>query len=106
MIEVISILLFVLGISLSWILFPVFVKQNYTYSKILVAIFFLLLWNSEFLATCILFSAVLFYMKNKEEIDLNHIESLLKHFLFALLFSFIFRKLKDASMQYLIEINL
>jgi hypothetical protein len=34
------------------------------------------------------------------------LEAILSHLLYIMVFTFIFRKLKDASMQYLIEINL
>ncbi len=104
--EIVSILFFLIGLGLSWLLLPLMVKDRFSFSKPLVAILFLLLWNSEYMAASILIFAILFYVKewNKEN-DFN-LEKVLSHLLFIMLFTFIFRKIKDVSMQYFIELNL
>lgn len=78
-----------------------------TYLNTLMTILFLLFWNSEYLAGSVLLFAVLFYLKTNEiESNQNQLELILKHFLFVIVFTFIFRKIKDIGMQYFIEINL
>ena len=104
--EIISILFFLIGLGLSGLMMPWIVKDNATYSRPLVAILFLLLWNSEYMAASIFIFAILFYLKETTTANILNLESILSHLLYIMLFTFIFRKFKDASMQYIIELNL
>jgi hypothetical protein len=104
--EIISILFFLIGLGLSWLMMPWLVKEKTNYSKSLVAVLFLLLWNSEYTAACIFIFAILYYLKEVSIGNPIKLEAILSHLLYIMVFTFIFRKLKDASMQYLIEINL
>lgn len=104
--EIISILFFLIGLGLSWLILPWIVKNNATYSRPLVAILFLLLWNSEYMAASIFIFAVLFYLKESINENSLNLERILSQLLYIMLFTFIFRKIKDASMQYFIELNL
>jgi hypothetical protein len=104
--EIISILFFLIGLGLSWLMLPWIVKNNAPYSRPLVAILFLFLWNSEYMAASIFVFAILYYLKEVSSENPIKLEAILSHLLYIMVFTFIFRKLKDASMQYLIEINL
>ena len=104
--EIISILFFLIGLGLSWLMMPWIVKDNATYSRPLVAILFLLLWNSEYMAASIFIFAILFYLKESATANILNLESILSHLLYIMIFTFVFRKIKDVGMQYIIELNL
>ena len=107
MTELVSILFFLIGLVGALLLKPLIIKVDIPYSNAITVILYLLLWNSEYLAASISLFAVFFMLK--EEISAMNQEKLqliLSHYLYILLFSFLFRKLKDISMQYIIELNL
>jgi hypothetical protein len=104
--EIISILFFLIGLGLSWLMMPWLAKDNATYSKPLVAILFLLLWNSEYMAVSIFIFAILFYLKESATSNILNLEIILSHLLYIMIFTFVFRKIKDVGMQYIIELNL
>lgn len=104
MTELISILLFLIGLGLMYSLQSFIVKNHdEIYLKYFNIICFFLVWNSEYLAISVCFFALLFYLKNEDKEQLNQI---LKNLIYAMLFAFIFRKLKDVGMQFFIEQNL
>jgi hypothetical protein len=104
--EIISILFFLIGLGLSWLMMPWIVKDNATYSRPLVAILFLFLWNSEYVAASIFIFAVMYYLKEIASSNVLTLETILSHILYIMIFTFIFRKIKDIGMQYIIELNL
>ncbi len=104
MTELISILLFLIGLGLMYSLQNIILgKSSYSFLKMMNLIFFFLLWNSEFQATSICLFAILFFLKNDDKEQLTII---LKNLVYVMLIVFVFRKIKDVSMQYLIEKNL
>ena len=104
--ELISILFFLIGLVLSWLMLPLIVKERLSYSNFLVDILFLLLWNSEYMAASIFAFAVLFYLKESAAENLLNLKTILSNLLYIMIFTFVFRKIKDISMQYIIEHNL
>ena len=99
--ELISILLFLIALGLMYSLQTIFiVNSSDSYLKMMNLVFFFFLWNSEYLATSVSFFAILFYLKNE---DKEQLSLLLKNLIYVMLFAFIFRKLKDVGLQYLIE---
>lgn len=106
MLEQISLLFFIIGLGLSWFALPVLVKERTTYSNFLVAILYLLLWNSEYIAAVIMVFAVLFFLKVSDDTNSGPLKVILSHVMYIMLFTFILRKLKDIGVQYLIELNL
>mgnify|MGYP003523014989 CR=1 FL=1 len=104
MTELISILLFLIGLGLMYSLQSIIIKNHdEIYLKYFNILCFFLVWNSEYVATSICFFAILFYTKSDDKDQLN---SILKNLIYVMLFSFVFRKLKDVGMQYFIEQNL
>jgi hypothetical protein len=104
--EFVSVLFFLIGLGLSWLMLPWIIKEKASYSRPLVAILFLLLWNSEYMAASIFIFAILYYLKESFDGNSFQLEMILTHLLYIMLFTFIFRKIKDVSMQYFIELNL
>lgn len=101
MTELISILLFLIGLGLMQSLQRIFVdntKANYL--RMMNIVFFFLVWNSEYVAMSITLFTIIFYIKNEDKEELGII---LKNLIYVMLFAFIFRKIKDVGMQYLIE---
>lgn len=111
MIELVSLVFFLVGLGLLMSLHRFFIKTTGTpyasYAKVLSAILFLFIWNSEYVASSILVFALFFILRNNEpsqnEITLKLI---LTNLLYVMTFSFIFRKLKDVGLQSLNEILL
>jgi hypothetical protein len=104
MTELISILLFLIGLGLMHGLQKLFVpNSNDSLMRMMNIVFFFLVWNSEYVAMSIAFFAIIFYIKND---DREQLISILKNLIYVMLFAFIFRKLKDVGMQFLIEQNL
>lgn len=104
MIELASILLLLVGLGLMhWSQHIFLGSNNLTYSKLTNLIFFFFIWNSEYLATSVMFLAILHFVKDENQESLT---ILLKNLVYVMLFAFIFRKVKDVGMQFLLEQNL
>lgn len=104
MTEVISILFFIIGIGVSFLLCRTTISGNELDTnnyKLIPPLFFIFLWNSEYIAAAILFFALMYY-KN----DTIDFQNILRLFFYTLVFTVLFRKVKDAIMQYFIELNL
>lgn len=104
--ELISILFFLIGLGLSWLMLPWVVKDTVSYSRPLIGILFLLLWNSEYMALSIMVFAILYYIKESNTTSSFTLEMTLHHLLYIMFFTFLLRKIKDVGMQYFIELNL
>jgi len=111
MIELVSLVFFLVGLGLLMGLHRFFIKATGTphtnYSQILSAILFLFIWNSEYVASSILVFALFFLLRSNEHTQ-NEItlKLILTNLLYIMTFSFIFRKLKDVGLQSLNEILL
>jgi hypothetical protein len=104
MIELISVLLLIVGLGLMTILQKMILGHaGPPFLKLMNVIFFFFFWNSEYVASSILLFAILFYLKTEDKDSLTMI---LKNLVYVMLFAFIFRKLKDLGMQYILEQNL
>lgn len=104
MTELINIVFFILGIGVSFYISSMSrknVDENSKIYKMMPPLFFIFLWNSEYIAVAILFFAFI-YLKNTT----SDVDNTLKILLYTLIFTVFFRKIKDMSMQYLIELNL
>lgn len=102
MTDLIGLLFLLIGLSLMHSLQNIFVgsSTNNSLLKLMNLIFFFFLWNSEYLATSVCLFAILFYLKNDDKEQLCYI---LKNLVYVMLIAFVFRKIKDVSMQYFIE---
>ena len=104
MIELVSILLLLVGLGLMHLSQRFFLgTTSESYLKLMNLILFFFFWNSEYLASSLLFFAILFYIKHEDQ---NKLTILLKNLLYVMLFAFIFRKIKDVGMQFILEQNL
>jgi hypothetical protein len=104
MLELISVLLLIVGLVLMTMLQKVILGHaGPSFLKLMNVIFFFFFWNSEYLASSVFLFAILYYLKTEDKESLTLV---LKNLVYVMLFAFIFRKLKDLGMQYVLEQNL
>ena len=109
MTEAVSILFFALAVTIVMgfrtVVTRTHIDDNMKYIPYFCGVLFFLVWNSEYVAMSMIIGITLYLIQNTE----NKSEAVLlvfKNVIYVLISTFILRKIKDMSLQYVIEMNL